>query len=295
MFGYVNVFRDDLKVRDYMNFKAYYCGLCRSIGKNCSQLARFGLSYDMTFLAILLSALSPESSEYKKAPCIAHPLRKCTSIINDKAVDYAADISVILFYCKMKDDWHDERSFVALSAMIAFHGAYKKASSKHPELSEKIMQQLRLLSELEKQNCADTDLTADCFAKITEELFTPNFISDENKRPAAWLGYNIGRWIYIIDAYADIDKDLKKKSYNPFLSGFDDKNISDYKKILSERLNTSLTFTLENAVSGLDLMKLYKNEEIIKNILYLSLKIKQEKILGNATEKQQGSVNFEPI
>lgn len=294
MFGYVNVFRDDLKVRDYMNFKAYYCGLCRSIGKNCSQLARFGLSYDMTFLAILLSSLSPESSEYKKAPCIAHPLRKCTSIINDKAVDYAADMSVILFYCKMKDDWHDERSIAALSAMAAFRRAYKKASAKHPELTKKIMQHLSDLSELEKQSCADTDLTADCFAKITEALFSPDFIGDENRRPAAWLGYNIGRWIYLIDAYADIDKDLKKKSYNPFLSGFDGKNISEYKKKLSGRLSTSLTFTLENATSGLDLMKIYKNEDIIKNILYLSLKIKQEQILGNSTEKQ-GSVDFESI
>jgi len=287
MFGYVNVFRDDLKVKDYMNFRAYYCGLCRSIGKNCSHLSRLGLSYDMTFLAILLSSLSPDITEYIKKPCVAHPFRKRASVIGDNAVDYAADISVILFYCKMKDDWHDDRSFAALSAIIAFRKAYKKASSRHPALTELIIKQLSALSELEKQNCADTDLTADCFAKITEAIFSPDFIGEKNKRPAAWLGYNIGRWIYIIDAYADIDKDLKKKNYNPFLAGFNNKNIDGYKLNLAKQLDLSLTFTLENAVSGLDLMKIYKNEEILKNILYLSLKLKQDEILGILTENKE--------
>lgn len=289
MFGYVNVLRDDLKVRDYMNFRAYYCGLCRAIGKSFSQAARLGLSYDMTFLAVLLSALSDSPSEYKTGPCLTHPVSKRCSVVNDPAVDYAANASVILYYSKMKDDWHDEHSLVALMGIIAYAGSYKKASRKYPELSEKIKSLLKDLSCLEEQGSNDIDLAADCFAKITGELFSPNFIG-ENKRPAAWLGYNIGRWIYVIDAFSDMEKDFKKKSYNPFLVGFDGNDMEGYKKQLAKNLSVSLTFTLENAVSGFDLMKIYKNEEILKNILYLSLKTKQDEILGAPASDQDKDV-----
>lgn len=289
MFGYVNVLRDDLKVRDYMNFRAYYCGLCRAIGKSFSQAARLGLSYDMTFLAVLLSALSDSPSEYKTGPCLTHPVSKRCSVVNDPAVDYAAHASVILYYSKMKDDWHDEHSLAALAGIIAYAGSYKKASRKYPELSEKIKSLLKDLSCLEEQGSNDIDLAADCFAKITGELFSPDFIG-ENKRPAAWLGYNIGRWIYVIDAFSDMEKDFKKKSYNPFLVGFDGNDMEGYKKQLAKNLSVSLTFTLENAVSGFDLMKIYKNEEILKNVLYLSLKTKQDEILGAPASDQDKDV-----
>ena len=280
MFGYVNILKDELKVKDYMLFRSYYCGLCRSMGKNCSQISRFGLSYDMTFLAILLSSLSPEPLLEKEGRCMAHPINKRKYIACESAVDYAANVSVILYYCKMKDDWHDDGSFKALIGLALYRGAYKKAAKKYPELSEKINEHLRELSYFERQKVSDIDLTADCFAKITQDLFSPDFIG-ENRRPAAWLGYNIGRWIYVIDAFTDIDSDFKNKKYNPFLAGFEGKDIEVYKKKLADDLSVSLTFTLENAASGYDLMKIYKNDEILKNILFLSLKVRQDSILAD--------------
>ncbi len=279
MFGYVNVLKDELKVKDYMIFRSYYCGLCHALGKSCSQSARLGLSFDMTFLALLLSALSKDSIQTKESVCMAHPFSKRKFVISDRAIDYAANASSILYYNKMKDDWHDEHSLKAFLGMIIYRRAYKKASSRYPELSKSINEKLRELDLLEKQRTSEIDLVADCFARITEELFSPDFIG-ENKRPAAWLGYNIGRWIYVIDAFSDIEKDLKRKSYNPFLSGTKCDNVEKYKAELALRLKESLTFTLENAVSGFNLLKIYKNEEIIKNILFLSLQVKQDSILG---------------
>lgn len=280
MFGYVNVLKDELKVKDYMLFRAYYCGLCHALGKNCSESSRLGLSFDMTFLAILLSGLSKESIQTKESMCVAHPLTKRKIVIKDKATDYAANASSILYYNKMKDDWKDDKSIKALLGMLIYRRAYKKASQRYPDLSKSINEKLKELSNFERQGTSEIDLVADCFARITEELFSPDFIGEENKRPAAWLGYNIGRWIYVIDAFSDIEKDLKKKSYNPFLAGTKPEDIQKYKKDLAERLDESLTFTLENAASGYNLLKLYKNEEIIKNILFLGLKSRQDSILG---------------
>lgn len=279
MFGYVNVLKDDLKVRDYMLFRSYYCGLCKALGKLCSQSSRLGLSYDMTFLAVLLSSLSENPVETQNSPCVMHPLTKRTYVVNDPAIDYAANASALLYYSKMKDDWKDDRSLKALIGILIYKKSYKKASKKYPELAKSISYHLKELSSLEEQMVTDIDLTANCFAKITEELFSPDFIG-ENKRPAAWLGYNIGRWIYVADAFSDLDKDIKKKNYNPFLPGEEIENYDKYKADIADRLSVSMTFTLENAVSGFNLLKINKNEEILKNILFLSLKTKQDRILN---------------
>lgn len=278
MFGYVNVLADELKVREYKQFKAYYCGLCRAMGKRCSQLSRIGLSYDMTFLAILLSSLSDKKTEYIKSGCVAHLFGKRTFVVKDEAVDYAADASVLLYYLKLSDDLHDDKSIKALFLMFFFRRAYKKACKRHPELSKSIKKHLDNLSNLENQNSADIDKCAECFAKITEEIFSPDF-AEESSRQLKWLGYNIGRWIYVTDAFSDIEKDFKNNSFNPYLSDYKGDNTEKYKKEIYEKVNTSLTFTLANATSAFELIKIYKNKEILENILYISLPNKQDAIL----------------
>ena len=270
MFGYVNILKEELKVKDYLNFRAYYCGLCHASGKRCSQMSRLGLSYDMTFLAILLSALSKDVSEYRESPCIAHPLHKRKYIINDSCVDYAADASAILYYSKLKDDLHDDRSLRAFIGCAAFPRAYKKASKRNPALAEHIKTHLNELSVLEKNNSSDIDLCANCFALITEKLFSPDF-TGENKRPAAWLGYNIGRWIYIIDAIDDFAKDEKKGSYNPFLN----------KKAIEESL-PSLWYNLSETAKAYELLDIKRNKGLTDNIIYYGLKAATHRVLKNA-------------
>ena len=51
MFGYVRPYKDELRVREYEQYKAIYCGLCRALGKNYGVLSRLTLSYDCTLFA----------------------------------------------------------------------------------------------------------------------------------------------------------------------------------------------------------------------------------------------------
>lgn len=285
MFGYVTVCKDTLSEQGYKNFKAYYCGLCRATGKQCSQSSRMGLSYDITFLAIVLSSADKSETEMQDRKCFLHPMRENICAENDRAVDYAADMGVILSYLKLLDDWHDERSIKALFGLLFFRRGIRKAKKRYPKIYDGIGECLDNLSRLEKDGCAEIDETADCFAKILEILFTPDFIEDENtKRVLAWLGYNIGRWIYIIDAYNDIAKDMKKKSYNTFLIKYRGKPLEEIKKELAEKLDISMTFTLENAASAYNLLTVYKNKEVLDNIIYTALKQKQNYILGENNE-----------
>ena len=277
MFGYVTVCKDCMSDTDYDMFAAYYCGLCVATGKECSQLSRLGLSYDITFLAIVLSALEEKKADVTEGRCLAHPSKRKLRVINDRAVDYAANMGVLLMYLKLLDDWQDERSLKSIPGRFALYGGMKKARKRFPEQYKGIERQLKRLSECEKNN-ARVDEAADCFAKILEILFTPDFITDETERKIlAWFGYNIGRWIYVIDAYNDIEKDFESGSYNPFLAEITD--ISD-KKAIAERLSTTLTLNLDTAASAYELLKVYKNDGIIRHVVYTSLYMKQKKILG---------------
>ena len=277
MFGYVTVCKECMDEADYDMFAAYYCGLCAATGRECSQLSRLGLSYDITFLAIVLSALDKSETDVIERRCIAHVHEKRRRVVNDRAVDYAANVGSILVYLKLVDDWCDERSVKSIPARLALYGGMKRARKRFPKQYEGIEGQLKRLRECEKNN-AHIDEAADCFAKILEILFTPEFITDETERKIlAWFGYNIGRWIYVIDAYNDMEKDLKSGSYNPFLAELND--ISD-KNQIAKRLSTTLTLNLDSAANAYELLDVYKNDGIIRHIVYTSLYMRQKKILG---------------
>ncbi|MCX7714488.1 MAG: DUF5685 family protein [Clostridia bacterium] len=292
MFGYVNICESELKVGEYRRFRAYYCGLCKAIGKRASQLARCGLSYDMTFLALVLSAVNDENTVFDRETCFVHPIQKRLTAKPDEVLDYVAYMSVLLVYLKFADDWHDERSIKALLGMGAYFRAKEKAKRIYTEEYNEIKKLLANLSMLERKKSDDIDAAADCFAKILKILAVPKFIKDSNtRRILAWLGYNTGRWIYIIDAVNDIEKDIKKRNYNPILMKYPVGNytLSEYKKLVAEKLEITLTFTLDNIASSYELLHIYRNDEILRNIIYLGLKMKQDFILGNSNAFEEAA------
>lgn len=264
MFGYVNIYKDLLKMRDYNVFRGYYCGLCKQLGKKFNHLTRFGLSYDMTFLAILISSLDDNKAEIKLQNCIAHPFTKRPVIPYDEGIEYSAEISVILTYLKLIDDWCDEKSLKSFMG-IFYYFPNRKAIKKHNDKYKMIQEYMNKLRLLEKENCSNVDEVADCFGKILEIVFD----KEKCNRALAWLGYHIGRFIYITDAYNDIEKDIKNKNYNPFVanSGSDlDKNQ------LKESVKTSLEFTLSEISNAYNLLDIKKNKELLDNIIYLGLR-----------------------
>lgn len=281
MFGYVTVLKEELKIKDYNLFRSYYCGLCRAIGRQASQIARLGLSYDMTFLAIMLSAVEQTDCSFASSACMAHPLHKRPYVEKSTCLDYAACMSVLLVYLKFADDWKDERSIKALFGMGAYLHAVKKAKKQYQKEYETIRALLEKLSVLEKQNSSDLDQTADCFASILKLLFTPDFIQNNaTRRTLSWLGYNTGRWIYLLDAFHDLEKDIKKQNYNPILAKYPpDGEFEEYQKTIAKKLEPTMTFTLSTIASSYELLDVHRNDAILSNILYLGLRSKQDAIM----------------
>lgn len=263
MFGYVKVNQDELKVREYNVYKSFYCGLCKTLKSEYGYFSRFGLNYDSVFLALLLSSVTEDSYDCEKLRCIAHPAEKKPIMKTNRCLSYSAAAMVILALLKIEDDIHDEHSIKAILVYLALSGAKRKVKKHYPKLYGDCREQINKLSLLEKDNVTDIDKLSDVFANLLKILFVPDFIEDEiTKRILAQIGYTLGRYIYIIDAYEDIEKDKKKKSFNPFLSG----SIPE-----KDELHESLTFTLSNLANSYELLDLKINKPILDNIIYLGL------------------------
>ena len=111
MFGYVNINKPEMKIKDYDTYRSYYCGLCTALKKTCGLCGQMSLSYDMTFLYVLLTDLYEPETRIVKRRCLAHPFSTHPARINDIA-EYVADMNVLLTFYKCMDDWRDERKFL---------------------------------------------------------------------------------------------------------------------------------------------------------------------------------------
>lgn len=108
MFGYLQIQKSELLVRESEAYKAVYCGLCRQMGKDYSVFTRFTLSYDCTFYAMLLMSLNRSCKGFKDGRCTCNPLKKC-KFATDSGDAYrkAAAFSMISVYYKIIDDIQD--------------------------------------------------------------------------------------------------------------------------------------------------------------------------------------------
>lgn len=264
MFGYVKVAKDELKVREYNVYKSYYCGLCKTLKSEYGYLSRFGLNYDSVFLALLLSSVTNDDYDCKNEICIAHPTKKTPIMKKNDSLIYSAAVMMILTLLKLEDDIRDEKSIKAVITYCLLIRAKRKVKKRYRELYNTCRNQINKLSNLENNMCKNIDELSDCFANLLKILFAPDFINDEpSKRILSHIGYMLGRFIYILDAYEDIEKDKKNNSFNPFNLSSDCLNKDEIYDILS--------FNLSSMASSYELLDLKINKPILDNIIYLGL------------------------
>jgi hypothetical protein len=284
MFGYVLPEKPEMKIREYELFRAFYCGVCKSIGKRYGQFQRLTLNYDSTFLALLLHSLTDDKLIIKNERCIAHPINKRKVIKENSLIDYASDINIILAYYNLEDNWHDEKSILSGSAMLLLKNSHKKLNRKYKEKCDIIEKRLSELRKLENEKCNSMDRAAEPFAKLMEEVMVyPPMYSDEKKVDVVkWIGYNLGKWIYILDAFDDIKKDIKEKAYNPLLLQYNyhGQSIDEFKAEIRQKVEFNLTYSLSQIAKAYELLEVKNNSGILENIIYMGMLRKTEQILG---------------
>ncbi|NLT19074.1 MAG: hypothetical protein BWX72_01023 [Firmicutes bacterium ADurb.Bin080] len=281
MFGYITADKPNMLIKDYAEYRAYYCGLCKSIGKINPQLMRLTVNYDIVMLSILAHNYAKIKPEAGMGRCVIHPIGKKFAILkHDQVQEKIVDINTILGYYKLKDDISDENSGKKKIAKDYIKGKYKKAAKRIPgfdsiiskiyedfdiiqknkgNLSELIEKSAEMLSEVGKEACPGYDDSLDVFCR------------------------NLGRWIYLIDAYDDLWKDYKSNSYNPLIMG------KELTEEIVEDLTTMVRANLNDYIRKIrdsyDTMDITISEGPLSNVIYLGLQARTDQVLENRGNK----------
>ncbi len=288
MFGYVKTVRGELRIREYEYYRASYCGLCRSMGKCTGQCSRMLLSYDFAYLANVRMTLEGVVPAFRKRRCVVHPFRKRVMMERNDQLDFCAAASAILAYEKCRDNVADERGFARLKARVAslfLKGAYRRAKKRVPALAERVHAHLARLAALEKDATPSVDTVAAVFGDLLADV-TACGLTGANATIARRIGFETGRFIYVLDALDDLEKDVKKGRYNPFALAYGGSLSDEDKAGIKDALLCGLC-DLEKAFDLLESNDPTR-KEILNNILYLGMPHALDRVLkGEAAQKEE--------
>ena len=268
MFGYITVNKKELKIKEWERYHAYYCGLCHSLKEVAGAKARMTVSYDMTFLAMLLDDLYDYEKKEGKRRCPVHPAKQQEYVMSEASL-YAAKMNLLLCYDNLLDDWKDEKNPAAFTGAMLIRGAREKIAKEYPRQTRAVEQYIEKLHACEERKEPNLDVAAGLTGEMLGELFCMK--EDEWRDELYQTGFYLGKFIYLMDAFEDMEKDAKKGNYNPFLLC---RGAVQNRDLAEESLNMMAAKTAEY----FERLPLVENVEILRNILYAGIWAKYETI-----------------
>ena len=214
MFGYLICNNAEVNETEKKDYQDCYCGLCNRLYFNYGNIGRNTLSYDLTFVCLLLTSVYKPQITTGTERCPVHPIRKHDYWYSE-ITDYAADMNILLSYYKFIDDYNDDNSKGAKRLADKLSPAFENIKKKYPVKTKRIDSLLGQISEMEKHNVLNPDPPANLFGHIMEEILS--YKEDEYDKDIRLMGYHLGRFIYMMDAYMDFKEDIKKERYNPLV------------------------------------------------------------------------------
>ncbi len=276
MFGYIATDDPYLYKKDDVLYKSMYCGVCKSIGATCGQMARLSLTYDIAFLSVFYHNLTGNDVVIEKSRCIAHPIRKRQIAKRDKLFDELASVNLILAKYKVGDDKIDSGKGRVKNLLIS--RGYKKAKKNLPEIDVLVKQGYDRLRSLETPDNGLIDEVSEVFGNMLAEISDQVFKEYKNKFTHKLFFY-IGKWIYLIDALDDYDKDKKNGEYNPFVIRY---NSKDCKSLITDN-SDDLDFMFAEIFTGIKEnfvnIKFKFNRDLLANILLRGIPDKTQSII----------------
>lgn len=275
MFGYVIPDKQNMYIKDFNVFQAFYCGLCKTLGKTGSQITRLCTNYDVTFYNVLLHSLADEKVKFERKLC-AYNGKKKVVVGADEMSRKMADIAVMLVYYNAEDDVTDgKKSRILIKWRLALRKS--KAAKRLPEIDKLMKDSFASLNALEKDNCDSIDRVADCFASLMRDITRELIPTDDT---IDTFMYNLGRLVYLLDAVDDVEKDQKKKRYNPLLLNYGEcANKADYLAKNADELSFLLNSTYNKMVACYNDMDIKLYEGVLSNTVYLGIKMQMERLL----------------
>lgn len=255
MFGYIICNKQGLSDEEFKRYRQMYCGICHSLRNRYGQIARLSLNFDMTFLALFLTALYEPDGREGLYRCPFHPLKK-RSFLYNPYIDYAADMTVALAYFKCLDDWEDERKRNRRFYAGLLRDSYEKVKKTYPRQCENIARSLEKLHEVESRHPENADLAVNLSGQMLSEVFV---FREDFWSGSLWeFGFCLGRFIYLMDAAMDYQRDKRNKNYNPLV----------YMNKRPEEMEEILTACISPAADVFEKLPIVEDEHLIRNVLY---------------------------
>lgn len=281
MFGYVQLRKAECKIKDYDKYRAYYCGLCRVLNERFGTRGRITLTYDMTFLVILLDSLYNGDHITERRRCIVNPVRKHTEI-SCAATEYAADMNILLCYAKFADDHRDDGDIRSAASLHLYRKSFLKVKEKYPYQYKGIVRALKKLDDIEKNDtgCSEIMKAAGAFGDLMKVLFSCRRSAEPFLHDLKGLAYHLGCFIYMMDAYDDIEKDIKKGSYNPLKSLYNGKDFEEkiYELMYDEAAKCAWYY---------EKLPCTEHNDILGNIIYAGIWNKYDRIQKEGREENE--------
>ena len=283
MFGYINVNSQELSEENKQMYRSYYCGLCRSLRDFCGAKGQVLLNYDMTFLVVLLTGLYEPETESSQFTCMVHPVKKRLYRTNE-IQDYAAQMNVLLAYYNLVDDWKDDKSYTKKTFAAMLKSDYERVAENYPRQTKAVERYIEKLAEYEENKETNIDLVAGLTGEMLGEIFA--WREDEWYDELRTLGFYLGKFVYLMDAYEDFRQDEKKDSYNPlrFMETEDEQEFETLCRLM-------MTSMMSECAKSFERLPILLHADILRNILYsgvwskyeyLQLKRKKKKNRNNS-------------
>ena len=282
MFGYITPVLSVLSEEEKQRYRAFYCGVCHALRSRFGLIDRIALSNDMTFLSIVLSSLYEPDALKTSARCAVHPL-KTHAYYSSGMIDYAADMNALLFYYKCEDQRMDDRSLRGMAGEKAFRKALEQVSRRYPAQASAVKQTLQALWEEEKAAVPNPDRLCNLSGEMLGSVFVP-------KPEDVWspllrsMGAGLGRFVYWMDAWDDLEEDLKRKRFNP-LAGYRERE--GFRDFCLE----TLEMFIADAAEAFELLPLEQDLPLLRNVLYSGVWQKYELKTGMKRKKKRKEEN----
>ena len=204
MYGYFDIIGSCLKNNEKSVFNSYYCRLCYCLWNKGGQKARYLTTYDATAYNLVIAI----AGEDERPPCFCCERIKTNNkkFFKDNPVGYIiADLSILGFVIKARDNAADGDRAKAFVANLLFHKLFEEAIAANKSLFEASCSTRGKMDELQRKNAPIEDVLA-LYGLTMENSFSHFFDVD-----ASYLKCinRLARWTFLLDMIEDYDDDYR--------------------------------------------------------------------------------------
>jgi hypothetical protein len=198
----------------------YFCNVCNALASKFGRASRLMLTNDSVYLSLLLAGQRTEIPYGTTTPSSCRPWSRDAVCMPE--FTYPAAVSVLIAGVGLIDNLHDAPSIQSKVQLAVWKPKITQAEQQLRELGLNLPSLTSLVEEQHRREAvAGRGLTY--YSGTTEEMYSKVFahtamLADApgNAAHLAEVGRNVGRVAYLLDNYADLQKDKPEGCFNIF-------------------------------------------------------------------------------